>query len=249
MSLPAFLPTGYQAPKTQYYMKMKPGENKFRILSTPILGWEDWDDKRPLRYRYENKPASSVDAAKPMKHFWAMIVWNYNEEAVQILQVTQATIRNALESLCNDADWGVPYTYDIKVTKKGDGKETEYMTTPLPHKPVSDAIIKAFKDRPCNLEAIFDNSDPFGKWDIYTPMAISKDATESKANRVSAEDVVKLESLLSECDPAYVDSLFDTLRDAPFNINELSEVTPAIYVKLMAAAIKKRQEYQALKAV
>ena len=248
MALPAFLPSGYQAPKTQYYMKMKTGENKFRILSAPVIGWEDWDNKKPVRFHYDDKPASSVDPTKPMKHFWAMIVWNYGEECIQILQVTQASIRNAIEHLCNDADWGLPYTYDIKVTKKGDGMDTEYMVNPLPHKPVADFIVKAYKDRPCNLDAIFEGADPFAKWDVFTPMAIAQ--KEEASSAVSSQDVAKLQSILDQCDPGYVDSLWDTLRNDPFNVKELSQVTPAIYTKLLNAAVKKREEYQqAAKAV
>lgn len=246
MSITTFLPNGYQAPKTQHYMKMKAGENKFRVLSQPVLGWEDWDNKKPVRFHYDNKPNSSVDPAKPMKHFWAMIVWNYGEECIQILQVTQASIRNAIEHLCNDADWGAPYHYDIKVTKKGDGMETEYMVNPLPHKPLADSIVKAFKDHPCNLEALFEGADPFAKWDHYTPLATGN-ASDDKSNKVPAEDIVKLEKVLDQCDPAYLDSLWDTLRNDPFNVTDLKQVTPAIYAKLMAAALKKRDEFQALK--
>lgn len=246
--LPAFLPSGYEAPKTQFYMKMKEGENKFRILSTPVLGWEDWDNKKPIRFRYDQKPANSIDPAKPMKHFWAMIVWNYKEECIQILQVTQASIRNTIEHLCHDEDWGSPYTYDIKVTKKGEGMNTEYVVNPLPHKPLSEAIKKAFRDRPCNLEALFENADPFGKWDTFTPLAIDSHSIEQAVSKVPHDDILKLEAVLSECDPAYVDSLFDTLREDPFNIQELKNVTPSIYARLMTAALKKREEFQAAKA-
>src|SRR5215510_11210672 len=94
-----FLPQDYQAPKTSnFYMKLQEGENKFRILTQPILGWEDWLDKKPVRYTFDNKPTKSFDPKKPVKHFWSMVVWNYNEEQIQILHITQATIRSSIEA-------------------------------------------------------------------------------------------------------------------------------------------------------
>lgn len=159
-----FLPDNYEAPKptSQLYLKLQDGENRIRILSRPIVGWEDWNaDKKPVRYKMSEKPAKPFDPAKPMKHFWAFIVWNVNEEQIQIMQITQATIRSSLESLSKDADWGSPFEYDIKINKKGEKMETEYTVNPAPHKPVSQEILKAFKDRPIQLEALFEGLDPF----------------------------------------------------------------------------------------
>ncbi len=88
-----FLPKNYQAPNaSNKYMKLEKGENKIRILSQPILGWEDWTlEQKPVRFRFDKKPAKSINAEKPVKHFWAFIVWNYIDEKIQILQITQAT--------------------------------------------------------------------------------------------------------------------------------------------------------------
>src|ERR1017187_557874 len=154
MSKILFLPTGYEAPRTSnFYMKFQEGENKFRVLSQPIIGWEDWQDKKPIRYRLQDKPARPIDAKKPIKHFWSMIVWNYQEEEIQILHLTQATIRKSLESLCSDSDWGAPYFYDLKVIKSGEGMETEYVLNPLPHKKLNNIVEDRFKERKCNLDA------------------------------------------------------------------------------------------------
>lgn len=66
----AFLPIGYEAPKSSnFYMKLQDGENKIRILTQPILGWEDWIENKPFRYRMENKPKKSFDPKKPLRHF------------------------------------------------------------------------------------------------------------------------------------------------------------------------------------
>ena len=52
-----FLPEGYEAPQgTGNYMKLQSGENKFRILSKPIIGWLDWKDNKPHRFRMKERP-------------------------------------------------------------------------------------------------------------------------------------------------------------------------------------------------
>jgi hypothetical protein len=97
-----------------------------------------------------------------VKHFWAMIVWNYKEERIQIFHVTQATIRAAIMSLSENEDWGAPYFYDIKITKRGEKVDTEYSVIPSPKKPLPESIRQAFHAKPCDLEALFTNQDPFG---------------------------------------------------------------------------------------
>lgn len=159
----AFLPEDYEAPSSSgNYMKLQAGENKIRILSVPVLGWEDWTlDKKPVRFAYDKKPAKSIDPARAVRHFWAMIVWNYREEKIQILQLSQSSIRASIQALSENEDWGAPFFYDIKITKKGEKVDTEYNVAPSPHKPVSDAIKKAFADKPCNVEALILGTDPF----------------------------------------------------------------------------------------
>jgi len=171
-----FLPSDYQAPKSSnFYMKIQDGENKIRILSQPILGWEDWIDKKPVRYRLSEKPQKPHDNKKPLKHFWSMIVWNYTEEEIQILHITQASIRSSIEALSHDSDWGLPYFYDIKIIRRGNMMETEYMVNPLPHKSLDPIIAERFYERPCNLDALFSNKDPFShENEFFTPGMFNK---------------------------------------------------------------------------
>jgi len=158
----SFLPDDYEAPKTGNYMRFVEGENKFRILSKPILGWLDWSaDKKPIRYIYSPKAPKSQVESRPCKHFWAFVVYNYGEGKIQVLEIAQATIRNDLEKISNDADWGAPFFYDIKVIKTGQDTKTKYTVTPLPHKPLSSQIKLAFEETPCCLEALFENGNPF----------------------------------------------------------------------------------------
>lgn len=238
-----FLPTDYQAPKTSnHYMKFVEGENKFRILSAPVLGWEDWNDKKPVRYRLDQKPAKSIDPKKPVKHFWAMIIWNYTAEEIQVLHVTQASIRKAIEALCSDADWGAPYFYDIKVVKSGENLETEYTVNPLPHKPLPPHIKDLFNERRCNLDALFTNDDPFDKTHTSFSAGIfdSQDATLTSTGRIncmSMEQAYDLEMILGDCDPKYRKWVFDYVKKQ-YNTESLSDLSADLYPKMREAALK-----------
>jgi hypothetical protein len=169
-----FLPQDYEQPQSGgHYMKFVKGDNKFRILSKPIVGWLDWKDKKPYRFPMKNKPEKPMEAGKTIKHFWAFLVWNYLDQAVQILEITQAGIQKTIGDLSKDEDWGAPFEYDLKVSRKGDGLETEYSVTPSPKKPLVEDIKKAALDKPCNLEALFDNSDPWVVTDKQTELAFT----------------------------------------------------------------------------
>ena len=240
----AFLPEGYEAPKSSnFYMKLQDGENKIRILTKPILGWEDWIENKPVRYRLEDKPKNSFDPKKPLRHFWSFVVWNYNEEQIQILHLTQVTIRNNIEALCNDSDWGIPFFYDIKIIKKGEGTNREYLVNPLPHKSLDPSIIECFNERPCYLEAIFDNADPFSsEWDShqYTP-GIFKVDSENR-NLVPKEEIERLKRILSSCSSNYQNQLLTTLKTSK-GIDKLEDLPPWLFEKVKAAIIRERVTY------
>lgn len=157
-----FLPESYEVPKNEgRYLKLQKGENKFRILSRPIVGWEDWKDKKPIRFRMNAKPDKSIDPKIPIRHFWAFVVWDYAESKIKILEITQKTIQGAIQSLSRDQDWGSPFEYDIKVIKTGENMETEYTVNPVPHKKIAAEIQEALIQTPVNLEALYDGGDPF----------------------------------------------------------------------------------------
>lgn len=156
-----FLPENYETPQGGgSYMKLQQGENKFRILSSPIIGWLDWKDKVPHRFPFKSKPEKPL-GDQAIRHFWAMIVWDYSDQAVKILEITQSTIQKAIQTLAKDEEWGSPHQYDIKVTRKGQEKATEYSVNPSPKKPLTEEIKTAAKSKPINLDALYKNADPF----------------------------------------------------------------------------------------
>lgn len=170
-----FLPQDYEQPQgNSSYMKFKQGENRFRILAKPIVGWLDWQDKKPIRYHMNDKPEKPFDPKKPIKHFWGMLVWNYADEAVQILEVTQISVQSAIGNYAKDEDWGAPFEYDLKVTRTGQDLSTEYSVIASPKKPLSDAIKKAALDKPCYLDALFEGNDPWAVTEKQTELAFTE---------------------------------------------------------------------------
>jgi len=160
----SFFEQGYDVPKTSKggYMKFLKGDNTFRILAKPVVGWENWSGGKPVRFRMSDTlpPASDFDNDKH-KHFWGLVVYNYRDNAVNILQLTQTSVQNEIMALAKDSDWGDPMSYDIKVTRTGDGLSTEYTVSPKPHKAISKEVKEAAKTVPVNLDALFTSENPF----------------------------------------------------------------------------------------
>lgn len=155
-----FLPQGYEVPKSSgNYLRFKDGENIIRILGNAIVGWVDWTlDKKPVRTKEKLSP---INPAKPVKHFWAFPVWDYSDEKVKILEITQATIQEAIYALHNDDDWGNPTEYDLNIKKTGKDLETKYSVMPKPKKPVSPEIVRTYTETPLDLNELLKGGDPF----------------------------------------------------------------------------------------
>ena len=161
-----FLPENYKEPVTSNYMRFDKGDNRFRVLGSATIGWEWWEDtenggRKPFRVRMDGKVPSGTDT----KHFWAFPVWNYQDEKVQILEITQKGIHKSIKALAQNAKWGDPKEYDIVVTRTGDGMETEYNTVPDPKEQIDPKITELYEKMNINVEALYDGGDPFGKKD------------------------------------------------------------------------------------
>ena len=169
----SFLPEDYKVPgSSNNYMKFEQGENLLRILSNPILGWEWWTSdtnnegkevRTPHRVKEEEGvPMEAVDEdGRGVKHFWAMVVWNYQAKKVQILEITQKGIQKAIRALEKSKGWGDPKNYDISITKTGEKLETEYSVMPVPPKALEKDIVRRFKETKVDLTALYKGDDPF----------------------------------------------------------------------------------------
>ncbi len=161
-----FLPKDYSVPESiGNYMKLKDGQNRFRVLSSAIVGWIDWQDingqRKPIRYKSDEKPDKSFDPAKPLKAFWSFVVWNYADKAIQILEITQKTIMGQIKAYVDNEAWGNPKTYDLVITRTGEGMDTEYNTVANPHTNLSTDIASIYENTPIDLNLLYTNGDPF----------------------------------------------------------------------------------------
>ncbi len=148
---------------TDYF---KPGqilegdEVRIRIISQPIVGWENWTEEgKPVRFYPANKPRVLPNPNKPLRDFTAMVIWNYDLGMLQIWSFTQKNLKKSLGSLAQNK--GSPFLYDIFVSRHGEGTETRYILRPsTPHKMEKD-IAEAIEQTPINLHALYVSKDPF----------------------------------------------------------------------------------------
>lgn len=167
------LPEGYKTPSSGgNYMKLETGDNEFRALSKPILGWIYWDNNsKPVRVKSAPETRPFVDPSlikadkqgkKDLKFFWSLVVYNYKTKSIQILEFTQSSIQKGIEEFLKSPKWGSYYGYDINIKKIIVADKTSYQILTNPPAPVSEEIKKAYTDKgKINLEALFGGGDPF----------------------------------------------------------------------------------------
>lgn len=145
--------------KQSKYLKLKEGSVRVRLFDF-IDGWEVWEDEGTKRVPFRTREIMAIPAAKrgEAKHFYAYRVWNQDEGTTQVWSITQRSIIEPLSRLFNDPDWGNGKSlseFDVVVSRKGEGLETEYSVTPKPKTPFTQKLVEL------NLIALFDNGDPF----------------------------------------------------------------------------------------
>lgn len=216
-----FLPQGYEPPASGNYMKFKLGENRIRIITDAIVGNVFWSgsegDRKPVRRRLNEVIEASElgihnGEREKVKHFWAFGVWA--DGAVRILEVTQAGIRDSIESLCMSSDWGDPKGYDLLITKKGSGLDTTYTVMPGQKSPLPADAQKAIAETPLNLDALYSGGDPFAP------------ATPGKGNNGSAKPTGDLAAARVACREAFVAEAGDPGLGAQNMTDKAKELFP-----------------------
>jgi hypothetical protein len=153
----SFLPENYEPPKTESnYLKLQAGQNRVRILSeSPFI------DNKPFRALTKDECPSPSKPEDSIRHFWAMVVYDFSDGNIKIWEITQATIQEALTHYSRDPEWGDPTQYGLTITKTGEKLETKYMITPSPHKPLAEKILQLWSQTPIDLTALLRGEDPF----------------------------------------------------------------------------------------
>jgi len=170
-----FLPKNYASDKPKqesdgYLNSWQEGDNRIRIMSNPIMGWEYWTgeegSRKPVRIDTIEPPAEvPVQAVadkygRYMQFFWSMIVWNYANSKIQICTIKQATIQDGIERKINNEKWGDPKGYDINIIKT-EGDRVAYDVDAEPHTDLTEEQANAFAEKPINLQALFAGENPF----------------------------------------------------------------------------------------
>lgn len=167
-----WLPNNYELKSVSNggnYFKITEDVQEFRILTSPIIGWEyfkqeeDWKIK-PVRQKEVFKETPWIKDDSKAKEFWAFVVWNHNLKKIQIMELTQRNIMKSIVELTKSEDWADPKEYDMSISKTWKGLDTRYSLTPLPKSRFeSDEEFENAKKEAnwVRLEALYDWDDPF----------------------------------------------------------------------------------------
>lgn len=179
----SFLPADYKEPKNNRYLKPGKGETRFRILGsfendTAIQGNEIWvtvnENGKAVRKPIRTPKGVVIDVERlefnektgepdTVKFFWILPVWNYDENRIEIMEITQKTIRDGIKILSQNKKWGDPIGYDILVTQVEEKGKISYAVSPEPKEELTEAMQKALKTETINLKAMFaDEKHPYG---------------------------------------------------------------------------------------
>lgn len=166
----SFLPKDYERQESgSSFLKIKPGDNKLRIVSDAVVGQELWIEGKPTRKPYgveftkeelENADTNTFTGEKRKpQEFWAVMVWSYENKQLQLFSFTQRGIIDGLLDYVESEDWGDPKNYDVNIKKDTSGERTKYSVTAIPPKPLSKEIEEAIAEDETNINEIMFSID------------------------------------------------------------------------------------------
>ena len=137
-----------------------------RVLSEePISRWSHWipSVKRsftclgkgcPVCEIIKQDKANKANARYSSSKRHSLIVWNYATKRVEVLEQGNDFFQNLL-AFVEDPDLGDLRDYDIKITRRGTGKDTSYTVIPCAKKRVSKEVEDAFATCGIDLEKYY----------------------------------------------------------------------------------------------
>lgn len=165
------LPKDFKLDEGLYLVsKLKSGQKtKFRVLSDFIAGRSVWGDPKNTGKRIctrvrsnEPMPAEAIgwnerqDKPERVKQFLAAAVWNYDSNQVEIFETDKWSIISQIFEIEGNDDWGDVKAFDLSLSKKGEGLETEYTLLPLPSK---EKVTASWSH--VHLDSLYEGKDPF----------------------------------------------------------------------------------------
>lgn len=190
----SFLDENYEMPVSGGgFTKLETGDNRLRILSSPLMMWQEWREDKIIRHPYDpnNKPPKGPGQKDSVKHSWGLIVWNYQTKEIEVLELDKQEVISSLVTHSRDADWGHPKFYDIVINKSGSGLDTTYKLIAKPKSEPSSEIVDAYTATPIDLGNLLKGASPFlsnnGDAASTTPAATGKVVTPE--NWVSGDPI------------------------------------------------------------
>ena len=162
------LPSDYEMPSSGnggLFAKFQPGENRFRILDAPVMGYIYWQENTPVRV----PSVSDVPSGEKPKHFWHMPVWMDDE--VKLLDCDKQTVLKDLKRLDDSKEWGNLLHYDVIVNRDGQMMDTTYSVQPCPKADLSEEGAEAWVEfkKTFDKEAIFEGGKASSEKDETLP--------------------------------------------------------------------------------
>lgn len=158
-------------------------EIRIRLITEGIVGWEDWtSDNRPVRFRPKEKPNDPLISGKPIREFFAVCIWNYEIERVQILSFTQKRVKNSLKKM--EAKMGPLTGYDIRIVRNGEKEDTQYVFFACKATKIPEHALQSLELKPINLYALYEGKDPWkdldaGRSEINSEFEEEEDPNDS----------------------------------------------------------------------
>ena len=179
-----FFNPGHEIPdKRSQFMRFESGKNRIRFIGNPVSGFvffgklkrEDGTETvKPFRRResegeFSLKEMINNDVRmkkdgeiEGQKYFVMGLVYNYQKEKLQVLEVTQKSILKALKSYVESEEYGHPSGYDLTIEKSGEGLNTEYNVIVSPPKHLASEVADLAGETSCDLQKVFSGEYPLG---------------------------------------------------------------------------------------
>lgn len=157
------------------YLKLREGENKFRVLSKAIIGYIYWKKVKNADNKEVEKPVripldeiTSLDIHIQPKQFIAFFVYNYEAEKIQILSTDKKTVIKGILDFTQDEEWGEASQYDLKVKKTKTNPDDRFSVNYSVKASIPTVLDKSIEEKWIysgftkeHLYLLFEGIDPF----------------------------------------------------------------------------------------